>query len=88
VKARGGLGIRAKLFFAFAAVSGTTVIAGIAAWLMFAQVRDLFHGVAGRSIPDIVGTLGLQTETQALAGARADLARAKTPRRSSGTSPT
>ncbi len=44
------LGIRAKLFFAFAAVSGTTVIAGAAAWLMFSQVRDLFQGVAGRNI--------------------------------------
>ena len=32
--ARSRLGIRAKLFFAFAAVSGTTVIAGFAAWLM------------------------------------------------------
>ena len=42
------LGIRAKLFFAFAAVSGTTVIAGAAAWLMFSQVRDLFHGEAER----------------------------------------
>jgi methyl-accepting chemotaxis protein len=78
VKARGGLGIRAKLFFAFAAVSGTTVIAGIAAWLMLSQVRELFHGVAGRSIPDIVGTLGLQTETQALAGAAPTLLAART----------
>jgi methyl-accepting chemotaxis protein len=68
VNTRRQLGIRAKLFFAFAAVSGTTVIAGVAAWLMFSQVRDLFHGVAGRNIPEIVGTLGLQTETQALAG--------------------
>ena len=64
----GKLGIRAKLFFAFAAVSGTTVVAGAAAWLMFSQVRDLFHGVAGRNIPEIVDTLGLQTDTQALAG--------------------
>ena len=79
MNARGRLGIRAKLFFAFAAVSGTTVIAGIAAWLMFAQVRELFHGVAGRSIPEIVGTLGLQTETQALAGAAPTLLAAKTP---------
>jgi methyl-accepting chemotaxis protein len=78
VEARGRLGIRAKLFFAFAAVSGTTVIAGIAAWLMFSQVRDLFHGVAGRSIPEIVGTLGLQTETQALAGAAPTLLAART----------
>src|SRR4051794_40286063 len=35
---------------------------------MFSQVRDLFHGVAGRNIPEIVETLGLQTDTQALAG--------------------
>ena len=68
MKTRRQLGIRAKLFFAFAAVSGTTVIAGAAAWLMFSQVRDLFHGVAGRNIPEIVETLGLQTDTQALAG--------------------
>src|SRR5258708_17513884 len=79
VTARSRLGIRAKLFFAFAAVSGTTVIAGVAAWLMFSQVRDLFHGVAGRSIPEIVGTLGLQTETQALAGAAPTLLAARTP---------
>src|SRR5205807_6869232 len=72
------LGIRAKLFFAFAAVSGTTVIAGAAAWLMFSQVRDLFHGVAGRNIPEIVETLGLQTETQALAGSAPTLLAAKT----------
>jgi methyl-accepting chemotaxis protein len=77
VKSRRQLGIRAKLFFAFAAVSGTTVIAGAAAWLMFSQVRDLFHGVAGRNIPEIVETLGLQTETQALAGSAPTLLAAK-----------
>jgi methyl-accepting chemotaxis protein len=71
------LGIRAKLFFAFAAVSGTTVIAGAAAWLMFSQVRDLFHGVAGRNIPEIVDTLGLQTDTQALANSAPTLLAAK-----------
>ena len=70
-------GIRAKLFFAFAAVSGTTVIAGAAAWLMFSQVRELFHGVAGRNIPEIVETLGLQTDTQALAGSAPTLLAAK-----------
>jgi methyl-accepting chemotaxis protein len=68
-------GIKAKLFVAFAAVSGTTVIAGVAGWLMFSQVGTLFHGVSGKNIPEIVGTLGLQTETQALAaGAPAMLA--------------
>src|SRR3954471_11571080 len=78
VTTRRQLGIRAKLFFAFAAVSGTTVIAGAAAWLMFSQVRDLFHGVAGRNIPEIVETLGLQTETQALAGSAPALLAAST----------
>jgi methyl-accepting chemotaxis protein len=78
VNTRRQLGIRAKLFFAFAAVSGTTVIAGAAAWLMFSQVRDLFHGVAGRNIPEIVETLGLQTETQALAGSAPALLAART----------
>src|SRR3954453_12033410 len=78
VNTRRQLGIRAKLFFAFAAVSGTTVIAGAAAWLMFSQVRDLFHAVAGRNIPEIVETLGLQTETQALAGSAPTLLAAKT----------
>jgi methyl-accepting chemotaxis protein len=77
VKSSRQFGIRAKLFFAFAAVSGTTVIAGAAAWLMFSQVRDLFHGVAGRNIPEIVETLGLQTDTQALAGSAPTLLAAK-----------
>ena len=68
------LGIRAKLFFAFAAVSGTTVIAGAAAWLMFSQVRDLFHGVAGRNIPEIVETLGLADRNPGAGRLRADAA--------------
>jgi len=70
-------GIRAKLFIAFAAVSGTTVIAGVAGWLMFSQVGDLFHGVASRNIPEIVATLGLQTETQTLAASAPTLLRAQ-----------
>jgi methyl-accepting chemotaxis protein len=77
VKSSRQFGIRAKLFLAFAAVSGTTVIAGGAAWLMFSQVRDLFHGVAGRNIPEIVETLGLRTDTQALAGSAPTLLAAK-----------
>jgi methyl-accepting chemotaxis protein len=78
VTERRQFGIRAKLFFAFAVVSGTTVIAGIAAWLMFAQVRELFHGVADKNIPEIVATLGLQTETQTLAASAPALLSAKT----------
>lgn len=66
-------GIRAKLFIAFAAVSGTTVIAGVAGWLMFSQVRELFHGVAGQNIPEITATLGLQSETLTLAASAPSL---------------
>ncbi len=78
VTERRQFGIRAKLFFAFAMVSGTTVIAGVAAWLMFSQIRELFHGVAGQNIPEIVATLGLQTETQTLAASAPALLAAKT----------
>jgi methyl-accepting chemotaxis protein len=52
---------------AFAAVSGSTVVACVSGWVMFSQVRDLFHGVSGRNIPEIIATLGLQTDTQTLA---------------------
>ena len=66
-------GIRAKLFIAFAAVSGTTVIAGLAGWLMFSQIRELFHGVANQNIPEITATLGLQSETLSLAASAPSL---------------
>ena len=78
MKLRRQIGIRAKLFLAFAMVSGTTVVAGIAAWLMFAQVRVLFHAVAGQNIPEIVATFGLQTETQTLAASAPALLAART----------
>ncbi len=54
------------------------MIAGVAAWLMFSQIRDLFHAVADQSIPEIVATLGLQTETQTLAASAPALLAAKT----------
>lgn len=60
------LGIRTRLFLAFGAVSGTTLIAAIAAWLLFAQIGGLLDGVASRNIPEVVATLQLSTETQAL----------------------
>ena len=78
MKLRRQIGIRPKLFFAFAMVSGTTVVAGIAAWLMFSQVRVQFHAVAGQNIPEIVATFALQTETQTLAASAPALLAART----------
>ena len=71
VNARRQLGIRAKLFFAFAAVLGHhrhRRRCGLGL-LMFSQVRDLFHW---RRRPQHSGDRrahsGCKTETQALAG--------------------
>jgi methyl-accepting chemotaxis protein len=67
------LGIRTRLFLAFGAVAGTTVIASVAAWLLFAQIGALLDGVAKRNIPEVVATLQLSTETQALVASAPNL---------------
>jgi HAMP domain-containing protein len=59
-------GIRARLLLAFAAVASTTVIASFTAWLLFSHVGALLNGIATHSIPGVVATLQLSTETQAL----------------------
>ena len=59
-------GIRARLLLAFGAVASTTVIASLTAWLMFSHVGALLDGIAARSIPGVVATLQLSTDTQAL----------------------
>jgi methyl-accepting chemotaxis protein len=59
-------GIRARLLLAFAAVASTTVIASVTAWLLFSHVGGLLNGIASHSIPGVVATLQLSTETQAL----------------------
>jgi methyl-accepting chemotaxis protein len=71
------LGIRARLFLAFGAVSGATVVAALAAWMLFAHIGGLFAGVATRNIPEVIATLELSNQAQALvAGAPALLAAA------------
>jgi methyl-accepting chemotaxis protein len=59
-------GIRARLFLAFAAVAGATVIAAIAASLLLAQIGGLLRDVTERSIPEVVATLGLASNSEAL----------------------
>jgi len=74
-------GIKTRLFFAFGAVAGTTVIASVAAWLLFAQIGALMNGVATRNIPEVVTTLELATDTQALVASAPNLLNADTAER-------
>jgi methyl-accepting chemotaxis protein len=59
-------GIRARLFCAFAAVAGSTVVAGVAASLLFSQIGGLLRDVAERNIPEVAGTLSLAANSEAL----------------------
>ena len=61
------LGIKGRLFYAFAAVSLMTVIASIVASMLFSQVGALLKGVATKDIPEVIATLELARETQSLA---------------------
>ncbi len=74
-------GIKTRLFFAFGAVAGTTVIASVAAWLLFEQIGALMSGVATRNIPEVVTTLELATDTQALVASAPNLLNADTAER-------
>jgi phosphoglycerate-specific signal transduction histidine kinase len=69
----GHLGIRAKLFLAFGAIASTTVVATVAGWLSLMHIGGLLDGIATRSIPDVVATLQLSTETQALVASAPNL---------------
>jgi methyl-accepting chemotaxis protein len=66
---RNNFGIRARLFLAFGAIAGVTVVASIAACVMLSQIGGLLTSVARKDIPAVIGSLGLQAETQALAAA-------------------
>jgi methyl-accepting chemotaxis protein len=74
-------GIKTRLFFAFGAVAGTTVIASVAAWLLFAQIGSLMAGVATRNIPEVITTLELATDTQAVVASAPNLLNADTQER-------
>jgi methyl-accepting chemotaxis protein len=69
MKRRNQFGIRARLFLAFGAIAGVTVVASIVACVMLAQIGGLLTNVARKDIPAVIGSLSLQAETQALAAA-------------------
>src|SRR5258708_4825401 len=75
------LGIKTRLFLAFGAVAGTTVVASLTAWYLFAQIGALLDGVATRNIPEVVATLELSTKTQALVASAPNLLNADTQER-------
>jgi methyl-accepting chemotaxis protein len=59
-------GIRTRLLLAFGAVAGGTVIACVTALLMFSRAGALLDRIATRSIPEVVATFKLSTQSQAL----------------------
>jgi methyl-accepting chemotaxis protein len=74
-------GIKTRLFFAFGAVAGTTVVASVAAWLLFEQIGGLMNSVATRNIPEVIATLELATDTQAVVASAPNLLNADTQER-------
>jgi methyl-accepting chemotaxis protein len=66
---RKGFGIRARLFLAFGAIAGVTVIASVVASMMLGQIGGMLTSVARRDIPAVIGSLRLQAETASLAAA-------------------
>jgi HAMP domain-containing protein len=74
-------GIRTKLLLAFGAVAGTTVIATVTGSLLLSRVGGLLDGIATRSIPAVVATFQLSSETQALVANAPNLLGAETQER-------
>jgi hypothetical protein len=72
-------GIRTRIFLAFAVVAGTTVIAGIAASTLFVQIGGQLREVAERNIPEVIATLELASNSEALRAIGPSLLSADTP---------
>jgi methyl-accepting chemotaxis protein len=75
------LGIRSRLFLAFGAVSGTTVVAGLTAWVLLVHIGGLMAGVATRNIPEVVATFELSNQAQGLVSGAPNLLGAETDER-------
>jgi len=67
------LGIRARLFLAFGAIAGTTVLASLAAWLLLSRTGAMLDGLATHNLPEMVATFGLANDAQTLGGDAAKL---------------
>ncbi len=74
----GSGGIRTRLFLAFAAVAGTTVVAAIAASLLFSQIGGLLRAMAERNVPEVVATLELASHSESLRAIAPSLLSAET----------
>jgi methyl-accepting chemotaxis protein len=70
--------IKTRLFLAFGAVSGSTVVAAIAAWLFLAHVGGLLAGVAQHNIPEVIATQDLSTRAHTLVATAPSLVAAET----------
>jgi methyl-accepting chemotaxis protein len=76
--AQRGLTIRARLYLAFAAVAGLTVLASAVAFLSYSRVGTTLAEITGESIPAIKISLGLAKESTEIAAAAPRLASAGT----------
>ncbi len=70
--------IAAKLFVAFSAVAGLTVLAALVAWVLFNEVRRNLTLIADDSLPEIVNSFRLAQESVQLSATITNLARAET----------
>jgi len=70
--------IGAKLFVAFCAVAGFTILAAILAFILFAEVRRNLTLVTDESLPEIVNSFRLAQESGRLSATITNVARAET----------
>jgi methyl-accepting chemotaxis protein len=74
VATRRGIGIRGKLFIAFAVVGAMSLACAAIGWLGFAQVRTAQHSVVNKAVPAMTHALQLAEGSAALAAAAPTLA--------------
>jgi methyl-accepting chemotaxis protein len=71
--------IKTRLFLAFGAIAGTTVVASVAACLMLSQIGGLLVGVAQGNFPAVIASTELAAQARALAAAAPGLMRSESP---------
>lgn len=68
--------IRSRLFLAFGAIAGTTVVASVVACLLLSHIGNLLVGVTQDNIPTVIASLNLAAQTEALTAAAPGLSQA------------
>jgi methyl-accepting chemotaxis protein len=74
---KGGFGLRAKLFFAFGAVAGLTVLASAIAFVSYADVGRALGAITGESLPAMSASVRLAKSSAEIASIAPALAAAQ-----------